>query len=294
MSLASWWHKHIEAPFSDIYHIIVGGDSIRKRYRIREEDWYKGELTKINEKYNLHLSSKTIEEESGYYGLYKMDEKYGSTSFSVSYNSNFGLGGNLTQNLTNNTLNFLQNHISDLSYEALSNLNMTKKQIHLQQNKTIEKREMLTQILMKDPFPIFANGVLYKKGIVGSKSYDPLTPYEPYKYITGNISHNEYDDVLMGRSHLKLAGNRDYLSNVWEEPDWAIPDRDRKNKHLEAYIFSRQKQFNDGFEEINKLGWTTGPSGSIIGDLQTNKSIKFRELIKTLPKKFNISKYSGF
>lgn len=293
MSFASWWDENIAAPFSDIYHhIFAGGDSIKDRYEKKERNWYKDELTKINEKYNLCLSPKTIEDESNLYGEYKRDKKYGNTSWSLNYNSNLGLTGNLTQNLTNNTLNFLQNYISHLSQETLSDLNMTKKQIHLQQNKIIEKRETLTQILMKDPFPIFANGALYKKGIPGSKSYDPLTPYEPYKYITGDISPNEYDDILMGRNHLKLAGNRDYLSNVWEEPDWTIPDRDRKNKDLEAYIFARQKQFNDGFEEVNQLGWTSG--GGKIGELDYIKRTQFKKLIKTLPKKFNISEYSGF
>lgn len=291
--LGNWiedkWDKYVANPFSNVYHHLFLGDhnSIEDRYCKKERDWYKEQLSNINQKYNLLISDNVIDYQAIKYGEKKRDDKYSGVSFSLNYNSNLSANQNLVSNFVSNGVSAINNYFNSNLNHNLSELEFTKRQIRLQKNTLIDKRESLTQILMNNPFAIFANGVLYKKGRPGSKSYDPLTPYEPYKYITGHITYNEYDDILMGRSHFKLAGNRDYFNNVWEEPQWIMPDKNRKNKQLEIYVFARQKQFNDGFEKINELGW-------VYGDLNSLKKDRFKELIRTLPKKFNTSKYSGF
>lgn len=170
-----------------------------------------------------------------------------------------------------------------------------------------QKENNINDILIKNPFTIFANGELYKKGRAGTKSYEPLTPYEPYKYITGDIASNEFDDILQGRAHYKLAGNREYFNHIYPEAQWQNPDiKTMLNKYIMINLKNREVQIKKGYLTLDKLGW--GDIGDInlgwnkVPSLQKlyNKELEdfknqyvYKRVEKNKGLYFKKSKYSG-
>lgn len=270
----------------------------RAKYVGKESKWYEEKIKEINSKYGLNLSDKTISWASENYGIAKGAEKFGTGGISISFNSSMGTWGNIANNIFNFGNSIASKIINDETLDRnISTIKLNSKTFLAQDQQSL-KSKTLTQILMDDPFSIFANGSLYKQGAPGSKSYNPLIPYEPYKYITGDTKDNSYDDILMNRAHLKLAGNREYFSNLWADANWLTPDRSRKNKHLISYIQTRTKIFDAGFREINSLGWVANPLGADgnyrdVSELTVVKSDSFKELRKHFPKPFGISRYSN-
>lgn len=67
---------------------------------------------------------------------------------------------------------------------------------------------------------IFAGGDLYNAG-AGSKQYDPLTPYEPYKYFMEQSDISNEDIRVILKDELPKAGRESYYPGVDSEIEWA-------------------------------------------------------------------------
>lgn len=250
-----------------------GGGSKRDVHYARDKQAYLNRITQINQKYNLNLSEYEIQEGSNRYAKLNDELNYGTD------------GGFLGTDLKETILKNFDYHIQseykkDEAALKQAQLKLEYEKIRNKNSKKL-KNEALTQILMKDPFAIFANGALYKKGRPGSKTYDPLTVWEPYKYITGDIKEDEFNDILQNRSHLKLAGNKDYFTHIWDEPQWQTPDKTNIDKRLKKSYISRVKQIQDGLEELAKVGWYSDKKNTQNGIRREEKFIDSDGLQKT-------------
>lgn len=67
---------------------------------------------------------------------------------------------------------------------------------------------------------IFAGGDLYNAG-AGSKQYDPLSPYEPYKYFMEQSDISLEDIRAILKDDLPKAGKQSYYPGIDSEIDWA-------------------------------------------------------------------------
>lgn len=67
---------------------------------------------------------------------------------------------------------------------------------------------------------IFAGGDLYNAG-AGSKQYDPLSPYEPYKYFMEQSDISLEDIRVILKDDLPKAGKQSYYPGIDSDIDWA-------------------------------------------------------------------------
>lgn len=222
------WIDNVWDGLADVFNDKIG------KYQRQQRDLWKDKAYSIRQKYGLSLTDKQIDDAGNNFGTKRAYDKYGD--FNIEVNLSSGEKG--------------------IGFDSFS---ISVSNSELETPKDIFKREMkneaLTQILMKNPFAIFANGALYKKGRPGSKTYDPLTVWEPYKYIMGDIKEDEYNDILQNRSHYKLAGNKDYFAHIWDEPNWQMPDRSKTIRYRYDAYNHKIRMLNEGYKELQFLGW---------------------------------------
>lgn len=227
-----------------------GEQSDKRKEEKKDSANYRIKAREIIQKYNLNISEYELMASSTRYADHKDKERYGED---VS-----GYVGNNVGDVLEKNIKLLSDRLnkSDKYSHQKDKIEEKKRFEEAQQKLTKEmKNEALTQILMKNPFAIFVNGALYKKGRPGSKTYDPLTVWEPYKYITGDIKEDEYNDILQNRSHYKLAGNKDYFAHVWDEPNWQMPDRSKTIRYRYDAYNHKIRMLNEGYKELQFLGW---------------------------------------
>ncbi|PAF41199.1 hypothetical protein [Helicobacter sp. 11S02596-1] len=120
-------------------------------------------------------------------------------------------------------------------------------------SKEFDRQSALTNVLMVNPLAIMANGALYNKGRVGSDSFEPTTPYEPYKYLMmENIKTNPIDEALMDRKHYEFAGNKDYYDEIYPQAKWQIINEDTTTPTIVQKNISR---IIKGYSKLGEMGW---------------------------------------
>lgn len=117
----------------------------------------------------------------------------------------------------------------------------TQKQTRLETEKYNQKKQKHEDLFFKivknnQTSRIFAGGDLYNAG-AGSKQYDPLSPYEPYKYFMEQSDVSLENIRVIMKDELPKAGRGSYYPGVDREIEWAGGN---KNIRASELIFNTQ------------------------------------------------------
>ncbi|PAF51986.1 hypothetical protein [Helicobacter sp. 13S00477-4] len=198
----------------------------------------KNTYESIAQKYHLKQITPSVA------GGLQNNKDYGTQS-----NISVSFGGNSVSSIALSLASSLANNfLSTISKVNIEKYNLPSSEI----------QGKLFFLLSFNPFSILANGTLYKEGRAGSDTYNPLTAYEPYKYILGKPSYDEFNDILQGRTHYKLAGNKDYYDNTFSPANWDNKFKESsQTQRLKKYT-DRILQINKGYKELDNLGFYVG------------------------------------
>ncbi|PAF53691.1 hypothetical protein BKH42_04120 [Helicobacter sp. 13S00482-2] len=121
---------------------------------------------------------------------------------------------------------------------------------------------------------IFAGGDLYNAG-AGSKQYDPLSVYEPYKYFMEQSDISLQDITAILKDDLPKAGKRSYYPGVDSKIDWAGQNKNIKSSQL--LLNTSLRVTYQKFKEASKW-WGTGKTlqRSLIFNYNLNDLLKRR------------------
>lgn len=112
---------------------------------------------------------------------------------------------------------------------------------------------------------IFAGGDLYNAG-AGSKQYDPLSPYEPYKYFMEQSDISLEDIRVILKDDLPKAGKQSYYPGIDSDIDWA-----GGNKSIRASQLILNTQLRTTYQKFQEEAKTFGRT--LNGKLEFNYSL---------------------
>lgn len=112
---------------------------------------------------------------------------------------------------------------------------------------------------------IFAGGDLYNAG-AGSKQYDPLSPYEPYKYFMEQSDISLEDIRVILKDDLPKAGKQSYYPGIDSEIDWA-----GGNKSIRASQLILNTSLRTTYQKFQEEAKTFGRT--LNGKLEFNYSL---------------------
>lgn len=156
----------------------------------------------------------------------------------------------------------------------------TQKQIRLEREKYNQKKQKHEDLFFKivknnQTSRIFAGGDLYNAG-AGSKQYDPLSPYEPYKYFMEQSDVSLENIRVIMKDELPKAGRGSYYPGVDREIEWA-----GGNKNIRASELILNTQLRTTYQTFKKEADTGtfnkhGINGSFIFNYSLNDLLNRR------------------
>lgn len=134
-------------------------------------------------------------------------------------------------------------------------------------NSAKEQKEMISDILIFQPYAMFANGSIYNDGLAGSESYSPSIAYDPSKGILGTYKKHPIDDFVLNRDSKIQAGGSGFITNILN-PAIPLAKFELPHQSQQEILMDNMKQANkritEGFLKLNELHFNIlGTAGNV-------------------------------
>lgn len=146
-------------------------------------------------------------------------------------------------------------------------------------NKAKKQKEMITHILINNPYAMFANGSIYKEQEVGSESFSPSIAYDPSKGILGSYEKNRIDEFILNRDSKNYAGGSAYMSNILNPPTplarFGLSHQQNQQTLLDN-MKKANKRITQGFLKLNELHFNIlGTAGNVYNRIKKQQVDKY-------------------
>lgn len=134
-------------------------------------------------------------------------------------------------------------------------------------NRAKEQKEIISDILIYQPYAMFANGSIYNDGLAGSESYSPSIAYDPTKGILGTYKKDPIDDFILNADSKLQAGGSGFITNVLNPPiplaKFELPHQSQQEILMDN-MKQANKRITQGFLKLNELHFNIlGTGGNV-------------------------------
>ncbi|PZT48175.1 hypothetical protein B6S12_04975 [Helicobacter valdiviensis] len=123
-------------------------------------------------------------------------------------------------------------------------------------NDAKEQSDMITHILIYNPYEMFANGSIYKSQSAGEESYSPSIFPDTNKGILGTFKKDPLDEFNLNRAQVQKAGGNGFFSYLLDHKTpiekFSLPTQSIQDI-LENNMRRANERITEGFTKLNEL-----------------------------------------